>query len=879
VNDTFGGDGPSTGAITITDNANHGVATVNNGGTPNDPTDDQITYVPNANYNGNDTLIYEICDSDGDCDTAIVYITVNSVDDLPIADRDLASVDEDGSVTIPVLVNDTFGGDGPSTGAITITDNANHGVATVNNGGTPNDPTDDQITYVPNANYNGNDTLIYQICDSDGDCDTAIVYITVNSVDDLPIADRDLASVDEDGSVTIPVLVNDTFGGDGPSTGAITITDNANHGVATVSNGGTPNDPTDDQITYVPNANYNGNDTLIYEICDSDGDCDTAIVYITVNSVDDLPIADRDLAIVDEDGSVTIPVLVNDTFGGDGPSTGSITITDNANHGVATVNNGGTPNDPTDDQITYVPNANYNGNDTLIYEICDSDGDCDTAIVYITVNSVDDLPIADRDLASVDEDGSVTIPVLVNDTFGGDGPSTGAITITDNANHGVATVNNGGTPNDPTDDQITYVPNANYNGNDTLIYEICDSDGDCDTAIVYITVNSVDDLPIADRDLASVDEDGSVTIPVLVNDTFGGDGPSTGAITITDNANHGVATVNNGGTPNDPTDDQITYVPNANYNGNDTLIYEICDSDGDCDTAIVYITVNSVDDLPIADRDLASVDEDGSVTIPVLVNDTFGGDGPSTGSITITDNANHGVATVNNGGTPNDPTDDQITYVPNANYNGNDTLIYEICDSDGDCDTAIVYITVNSVDDLPIADRDLASVDEDGSVTIPVLVNDTFGGDGPSTGAITITDNANHGVATVNNGGTPNDPTDDQITYVPNANYNGNDTLIYEICDSDGDCDTAIVYITINPVNDPPIAIKDFISVCGGKSVLIDILANDLNGLDGQIDPTTVTLFVAPNHGSILINPVNGQILYARNPGFVALAYGCIQWL
>jgi hypothetical protein len=729
-------------------------------------------------------LIYEICDANGDCDTAMVYITVNPVNDLPLAEADEVSVDEDDNVTIPVLTNDTFGGDGPSATDITITTPPANGTATINDGGTPNDPTDDQILYTPNANFNGTDEFIYEICDSNGDCDTAMVYITVNPVNDLPLAEADEVSVDEDDNVTIPVLTNDTFGGDGPSATDITITTPPANGTATINDGGTPNDPTDDQILYTPNANFNGTDEFIYEICDSNGDCDTAMVYITVNPVNDLPLAEADEVSVDEDDNVTIPVLTNDTFGGDGPSATDITITTPPANGTATINDGGTPNDPTDDQILYTPNADYNGADTLIYEICDSNGDCDTAMVYITVNPVNDLPLAEADEVSVDEDDNVTIPVLTNDTFGGDGPSATDITITTPPANGTATINDGGTPNDPTDDQILYTPNADYNGADTLIYEICDSNGDCDTAMVYITVNPVNDLPLAEADEVSVDEDDNVTIPVLTNDTFGGDGPSATDITITTPPANGTATINDGGTPNDPTDDQILYTPNADYNGADTLIYEICDSNGDCDTAMVYITVNPVNDLPLAEADEVSVDEDDNVTIPVLTNDTFGGDGPSATDITITTPPANGTATINDGGTPNDPTDDQILYTPNADYNGADTLIYEICDSNGDCDTAMVYITVNPVNDLPLAEADEVSVDEDDNVTIPVLTNDTFGGDGPSATDITITTPPANGTATINDGGTPNDPTDDQILYTPNANFNGTDEFIYEICDS-----------------------------------------------------------------------------------------------
>ena len=90
----------------------------------------------------------------------------------------------------------------------------------------------------------------------------------------------------------------------------------------------------------------------------------------------------------------------------------------------------------------------------------------------------------------------------------------------------------------------------------------------------------------------------------------------------------------------------------------------------------------------------------------------------------------NGTATVNDSGTPNDPTDDTVDYTPDPNYNGPDGFTYEICDSNGDCDTATVSITVNSVNDAPDAVDDTASVDEDGTVNVPVTTNDDFGGDG-----------------------------------------------------------------------------------------------------------------------------------------------------
>jgi hypothetical protein len=874
TNDDFGGDGPGTGTITVTIQPTNGTAVVNDGGTPNDPTDDTVDYTPDANYNGIDQFTYEICDSNGDCDDAVATITIDPVNDLPTALDDVASTDEDVPVNIDPLVNDDFGGDGPSTGTITILGGAVDGTATVNDGGTPNDPSDDTIDYVPNPNFNGADAIFYEICDSNGDCDQATISITIDPVDDVPVAEDDVATVTEDTPTNIDPLPNDDFGGDGPNTGPIFIVTPPTNGTATVNDGGTPIDPTDDTIDYTPNPDYNGPDQIEYQICDLDGDCDPAVIDITVDPVNDLPVADDDSETTDEDTPVNILVLTNDDFGGDGPSMGTITVTVPATNGTATVNDGGTPNDPTDDTVDYVPNANYNGTDQFTYEICDSNGDCDDAVVDITIDPVNDSPTANDDIATATEDTPTNIDPLPNDDFGGDGPGTGPITILTPPTNGTATVNDGGTPTDPTDDTIDYTPNPDYNGPDQITYEICDANGDCDPATIDITVDPVNDVPVADDDSETTDEDTPVNILVLTNDDFGGDGPSTGTITVLTQPTNGTAVVNDGGTPNDPTDDTVDYVPNANYNGTDQFTYEICDSNGDCDDAVVDITIDPVNDLPVAEDDVVTTNEDMPTNIDPLPNDDFGGDGPGTGPITILTPPTNGTATVNDGGTPDDPTDDTIDYTPNPDYNGPDQITYEICDANGDCDPATIDITVDPVNDLPVADDDSETTDEDTPVNIVVLTNDDFGGDGPGTGAITVTVQPTNGTATVNDGGTPNDPTDDTVDYVPDANYNGTDMFTYEICDSNGDCDDAVVTITIDPVNDVPTAVDDVASTDEDVPVNIDPLPNDDFGGDGP-STGTIAILGGASDGTATVNdggtpndPTDDTIDYVPNPDF-----------
>ena len=44
------------------------------------------------------------------------------------------------------------------------------------------------------------------------------------------------------------------------------------------------------------------------------------------------------------------------------------------------------------------------------------------------------------------------------------------------------------------------------------------------------------------------------------------------------------------------------------------------------------------------------------------------------------------------------------------------------------------------------------------------------------------------------------------ICYSPAADYNGADSFVYRVSDNAGATDTAVVSITILPVNDPPVA-------------------------------------------------------------------------
>ncbi len=216
--------------------------------------------------------------------------------------------------------------------------------------------------------------------------------------------------------------------------------------------------------------------------------------------------------------------------------------------------------------------------------------------------------------------------------------------------------------------------------------------------------------------------------------------------------------------------------------------------------------------------DVVTTNEDVPVVVPIYDNDT---DLPNPGGLTTT-SPNNGLVSINDNGTPNNPLDDVVTYTPNSNFNGSDSFDYTLCNGFGDCSTATVTIQV-----LPILDvnDDSIALDVNEIITIDNWqVNDN---DLPNLGTISVTQ-PNNGSVTVNDNGTPNNPSDDTISYFPNNNYLGNDSFDYTVCDTLGNCGTATITLIVSPLG---------VDLDGDNDGIVDSF-EDLN-LDGDNDAAT----------------------------------------
>lgn len=495
----------------------------------------------------------------------------------------------------------------------------------------------------------------------------------------------------------------------------------------------------------------------------------TTLNFTVANNV---PTASADSASTDEDNAVAIDVLANDSDSDGSLNPASVTIVTAPTNGSTSINTG-------TGVVTYTPTANYNGSDSFTYTVDDLlSGTSAATTVSITINSVNDAPVAVADVASTPEDTAISIDVAANDTDvdTGDAVDPATLTVASQPTNGSAAVIAG---------EITYTPNANFSGSDSFTYRIQDQNGaDSNIATVTLNVSGVNDAPVAVNDSATTDEDTAVDIDLVANDTDV-DGtvdattvsvvaqPANGAVSI--NASTGVA----------------TFTPTADFNGADSFTYVVQDDGGATSAAgTVSITINSVNDAPVANNDTVNVQEDLPYNINALGNDADVDGTLQSGTLEIVTDPVNGAAVVSAG---------VITYTPGAEYSGSDSLTYRVQDNQGAwSNTATVAITVDAVNDVPVANDDSATTDEDTAVIISVLDNDSDIDGTLDLGTIVVGTGPSSGNVTDNGDGT--------LTYTPAADSNGSDSFTYTVQDNAaGSSNTATVSVTVNAVNDAPV--------------------------------------------------------------------------
>ncbi|MFI1773140.1 gliding motility-associated C-terminal domain-containing protein [Thalassobellus citreus] len=404
--------------------------------------------------------------------------------------------------------------------------------------------------------------------------------------------------------------------------------------------------------------------------------------------------AEDDLALTDEDtDSSPINVLYNDSY--DTGGTVTVTIFTQGTLGTAVVDG--------DNNIVYTPDTNKNGTDTVVYQI-DNNGSTTTGSITVSIQAVDDAPIAIADSFNLDENATLNEDVSTNDEEV-DGDALIYYLVDGPAHAASFTFNNDGT--------FTYENNGDEVNTDSFTYRYEDANNFSNTITATLNITLQNDLPQGgDVSLEVVENVGYsfattdfTFSDVDVNDGFHG-------IQVIGIPSPGTLTYN--GTPvqnNDLIDDvtKLVYTTATDGYGTDytSFTFKVKDNSDAVSTEVYTMSLDALldtdgDSIP----DITDTDDDDDGTpdaeddFPLDENEDTDTDGDGTGDNADTDD--------DNDGTPD--TDDDFPLDENEDTDTDGDGTGDNTDTDDDNDG-----TPDAEDDFPLDENEDTDTDGDGT--------------------------------------------------------------------------------------------------------------------------------------------------------------------
>ena len=274
-------------------------------------------------------------------------------------------------------------------------------------------------------------------------------------------------------------------------------------------------------------------------------------------------------------------------------------------------------------------------------------------------------------------------------------------------------------------------------------------------------------------------------------------------------------------------------------------------------TGQVVLFTEHMNQPPALLDDLFTTHEDSApVAIAPLWNDNDDDGVIFPATMAIVQGPQNGVAVV-------DGVSGEVTYTPALNFFGFDTFTYEVADDDGALGSpATVTMEVTTVNDAPVGVADAVVTDEDVPVMAFVTENDTDVDGGPVFSTINIISWPAHGTAEI-------DYDAEGVFYSPAPDWFGIDSFEYTVQDEFGDStEVTTCVITVNDVNDPPIAMDDAAIGFQEFPLAVDVLANDYD-IDGTIGAAEIVITAHPAGGTVSVDVAGGVVVYLGDLGFV----------
>ncbi len=608
------------------------------------------------------------------------------------------------------------------------------------------------LAFTPTSNQFGSATITVTVKDNGGtagggvDTVTRTFTVTVDPVNDAPTLDPipDPATIQEDAGLQT-INMNGISAGPNENQ-AITIT-------AVSSNPGLIPNPTVNYtspnstgtLTYTPLASQSGSATITVTVRDNGGtanggiDTVTRSFTVTVNPVNDAPTLDTiadPVAILEGSGAQTV------NFAGTsaGPNeTQALTVSAVSSNPSLIPNPAVTYTSANaTGSLTFTPIADQFGSATITVTVRDDGGTANGGVdqfvrtFNVTVTPVNDAPTLDAIPSPVPirSDAGIQTVNLAGISAGPFETQVLKIAATSDNPSLIANPVVNYTSANPTG-TLTYTPLGNQAGKATITVTVTDDGGTQNGGVDTTSRTFVIDVIVANltptldaiTNPAAINED-SPTVSINLTGISAGGSESQPLAITTSSDNTGLIPVPTVTYSSPQSTGTLSYAPIANQSG--SAIIKVIVEDGGLDGKLstandnattsrqFTVTVNAVNDPPIAASDSFNLNQGAVTVLDLLANDSDIDSTINANSFEFKSGPVGGTVSINNG---------KVEYRPNQTFFGQDSFSYRVADAEGSfSDFANVKIAVNAI---PVAVGEEKYLNASGPTNVDIVANDS----------------------------------------------------------------------------------------------------------------------------------------------------------
>lgn len=590
--------------------------------------------------------------------------------------------------------------------------------------------------------------------------------------------------------------------------------------------------PNANSVILNPADGFSGVGEMYYVVRDSEGNTSQGTIYVTVEETNQAPLAVQDdLPSVMED---TVAVFTAEQLLANDQDPDGDTLTLVRIESLLS-NAGGTVEMNADGDIVFTPEANFSGPGFFYYWVQDSQGEESRGVAHITINPVNDVPVIT---------GAVDVQNIMSDATAVYDAASLIATGSDIETEDLVLSEVGGAVNgtvELVDGQVVFTPDAYFEGVAEFQYTLMDEEGATVSQTVSILVEAANRAPEFVSDIAfAFDEDAALLLSnedllALVSDADGD------ALTVSVEASDTTLTVSQ-------LDGVWVVSAPTDFNGEAGLQITVSDGE-DTVTTSVPVTVNAVNDGPVANDDMVAGVEDTALVLTaeqLLANDTDV-EGDVLTLLSVSDPVGGVVELI----------DGAVVFTPSADFNGEAAFRYTISDGNGGEATGVATVQIEAVNDAveitePVVLEDIL---EDGQLVIANadLLASASDVDGDALSVVDVSVSAGASIAQNSDG---------DWVVTPEADFNGLLHVSYTVTDGSTEA-VSTVSLNVTPVNDAPFAAADDLNAVAGEPVVIQaaqLLANDTD-IDG--DALSIVSIGEAVGGALEI--VNGDLVFTAD--------------